>query len=65
MPAYFLGENWRAIRDTSRITSIILGLGSSKDWQLMAVVREQDYTFVANNRADFLSLHGRDLYMRE
>jgi predicted nuclease of predicted toxin-antitoxin system len=36
------------------------GLGSSKDWQLMTVIREQDYTFVANNRSDFLALHGRE-----
>jgi hypothetical protein len=27
-----------------------LGLGSSKDWQLMATIRERDYTFVTNNR---------------
>jgi predicted nuclease of predicted toxin-antitoxin system len=34
-----------------------LGLGSSKDWQLMALVVEQDYTFVTNNRSDFLALY--------
>ena len=34
-----------------------LGLGSSKDWQLMATIRTQDYTFVTNNRSDFLALH--------
>ncbi len=37
-----------------------LGLGSSKDWQLMATIRQQDYTFVTNNRADFLVLHGKE-----
>jgi predicted nuclease of predicted toxin-antitoxin system len=37
-----------------------LGLGSSKDWQLMATIRVQDYTFVTNNRSDFLALHGRE-----
>jgi predicted nuclease of predicted toxin-antitoxin system len=37
-----------------------LGLGSSKDWQLMATVRSQDYTFVTNNRSDFLALYGRE-----
>ena len=37
-----------------------LSLGGSKDWQLMAVIREQDYTFVTNNRSDFLALHGRE-----
>jgi len=38
-----------------------LGLGSSKDWQLMATIRAQDYTFVTNNRSDFLVLHGQEL----
>jgi predicted nuclease of predicted toxin-antitoxin system len=37
-----------------------LGLGSSKDWQLMATIRAQDYTFVTNNRSDFLDLHGQE-----
>ena len=37
-----------------------LGLGSSKDWQLMAVIRQKDYTFVTNNRSDFLALHRRE-----
>jgi predicted nuclease of predicted toxin-antitoxin system len=37
-----------------------LGLGSSKDWQLMATIRAQDYTFVTNNRSDFISLHGQE-----
>jgi predicted nuclease of predicted toxin-antitoxin system len=37
-----------------------LGLGSSKDWELMATIRAQDYTFVTNNRSDFLSLHGQE-----
>jgi predicted nuclease of predicted toxin-antitoxin system len=37
-----------------------LGLGGSKDWQLMAIIRQQDYTFVTNNRSDFLVLHGRE-----
>jgi predicted nuclease of predicted toxin-antitoxin system len=34
-----------------------LGLGSSKDWELMALILEQDYTFVTNNRSDFLALY--------
>jgi predicted nuclease of predicted toxin-antitoxin system len=38
-----------------------LGLGSSKDWQLMATIRAQGYTFVTNNRSDFLTLHGQEL----
>jgi predicted nuclease of predicted toxin-antitoxin system len=37
-----------------------LGLGSSKDWQLMVTIRQQDYTFVTNNRSDFLVLHGQE-----
>jgi predicted nuclease of predicted toxin-antitoxin system len=37
-----------------------LGLGSSKDWQLMATIRALDYTFVTNNRSDFLALHARE-----
>ena len=36
------------------------GLGGSKDWQLMATIRQQDYTFVTNNRSDFLALHGQE-----
>ncbi len=26
----------------------------------MATIREQDYTFVTNNRSDFLALHGQE-----
>jgi predicted nuclease of predicted toxin-antitoxin system len=37
-----------------------LGLGSSKDWQLMDTIRQQEYTFVTNNRSDFLVLHGQE-----
>jgi hypothetical protein len=37
-----------------------LGLGSSKDWQLMATIRAKDYTFVTNNRSDFLVLYGQE-----
>jgi predicted nuclease of predicted toxin-antitoxin system len=36
------------------------GLGGLKDWQLMQVIREQEYTFVTNNRSDFLALHGKE-----
>ena len=36
------------------------GLGGLKDWQLMRVIREQEYTFVTNNRSDFLALHGKE-----
>jgi len=32
-----------------------LGLGGSKDWELMATIRAQDYLFVTNNRSDFLA----------
>jgi predicted nuclease of predicted toxin-antitoxin system len=37
-----------------------LGLGGSKDWQLMATIRQLGYTFVTNNRSDFLVLHGQE-----
>lgn len=37
-----------------------LGLGSSKDWQLMSVVLKEDYTFVTNNRSDFLALYDQE-----
>ena len=34
-----------------------LGLGSSKDRELMRLILEHDYTFVTNNRSDFLALY--------
>lgn len=37
-----------------------LGLGGTKDRQLMSVVLEQDYTFVTNNRFHFLRLYGKE-----
>ncbi|MGB7845226.1 MAG: DUF5615 family PIN-like protein [Candidatus Acidiferrum sp.] len=37
-----------------------LGLGGSKDWELMAIIRAQDYTFVTNNGPDFLALYGQE-----
>ena len=36
-----------------------LGLGSSKDWDLMKLIVERDYTFVTNNPLDFLALYRR------
>ena len=36
------------------------GLCGAKDWEIMRIVREQEYTFVTNNRADFLALHGKE-----
>ncbi len=36
------------------------GLGGLKDWQIMCVIREQEYTFVTNNRSDFLDIHGKE-----
>ena len=36
------------------------GLGGLKDWELMRVIREEEYTFVTNNRSDFLDLHGKE-----
>ena len=37
-----------------------LGLSSTKDWHLLAAIRNKDYTFVTNNRSDFLALYGRE-----
>ena len=37
-----------------------LGLGGSKDWELMATIRAQDYRFVTNNGSDFLALYGQE-----
>ena len=34
-----------------------LALGGTKDWQLMDAILERDYTFVTNNRSDFLALY--------
>jgi predicted nuclease of predicted toxin-antitoxin system len=39
---------------------IYRGLASSTDWQLMVTIRQQDYTFVTNNRSDFLVLFGQE-----
>jgi predicted nuclease of predicted toxin-antitoxin system len=36
------------------------GLGGPKDWQLMETIRGRDYTFVTNNRSDFLVLRGQE-----
>ena len=37
-----------------------LGLGGYKDWQLMAKIRTEEYTFVTNNRIDFTALYGQE-----
>jgi Domain of unknown function (DUF5615) len=39
---------------------IYRGLASSTDWQLMVTIRRQDYTFVTNNRSDFLVFFERE-----
>jgi predicted nuclease of predicted toxin-antitoxin system len=36
-----------------------MGLGGSKDWQIMKTVLRQEYVFVTNNRTDFLTLYGK------
>jgi predicted nuclease of predicted toxin-antitoxin system len=36
-----------------------LGLGGSKDWMLMAFILKHNYTFVTNNRSDFLGLYNK------
>jgi predicted nuclease of predicted toxin-antitoxin system len=37
-----------------------LSLGGLKDWQLLQVIREREFTFVTNNGADFLALLGKE-----
>jgi Domain of unknown function (DUF5615) len=37
-----------------------LSLGGLKDWQLLPVIRERDFTFVTNNAPDFLALLGKE-----
>jgi len=37
-----------------------LGLGGKKDWQLMATIQADEYTFVTNNRSDFSLLYLRE-----
>ena len=37
-----------------------LSLGGLKDWQLLPVIREREYTFVTNNGADFLAPFGKE-----
>jgi len=37
-----------------------LNLGGQKDWQLLPVIREREFTFVTNNGADFLVLFGKE-----
>ena len=37
-----------------------LSLGGLKDWRLLPVIREREYTFVTNNGADFLALFGKE-----
>ena len=36
------------------------GLGDLKDWQLMLVIRGQEYTFVTNNLVDFIGIYGKE-----
>jgi predicted nuclease of predicted toxin-antitoxin system len=37
-----------------------VGLAGRKDWQLMAKIRDADYTFVTNDRSDFSALYKRE-----
>ena len=37
-----------------------LSLGGLKDWELLPVIRERDFTFVTNNGPDFLALLGKE-----
>jgi predicted nuclease of predicted toxin-antitoxin system len=36
------------------------GLNGLKDWQLIRVIRQEEYAFVTNNRADFLELYSKE-----
>jgi len=36
-----------------------LNLGGLKDWQLLPVILEREFTFVTNNGADFVALLGK------
>jgi predicted nuclease of predicted toxin-antitoxin system len=36
------------------------GLGGWKDWQLMPVIRGEEYTFVTNNLVDFVANYGKE-----
>jgi predicted nuclease of predicted toxin-antitoxin system len=37
-----------------------LGMGGYKDWQLMARIRDEEFTLITNNRTDFAALYGRE-----
>jgi predicted nuclease of predicted toxin-antitoxin system len=37
-----------------------LGFGGKKDWQLMPIIRREEYTLVTNNRTDFTALYGKE-----
>ena len=37
-----------------------LSLGGLKDWQLLPIIREREFTLVTNNGADFLALFGKE-----
>ncbi len=37
-----------------------LGFGGYEDWQLMAKIRTEEYTFVTNNRMHFTALYGQE-----
>jgi len=37
-----------------------LSLVGPKDWQLLPIIREREFTFVTNNGADFLALLGKE-----
>jgi len=49
-------------RDAGRLCEHVnfLGLGGHKDWQLMARIRSEDFTFVTNNRTDFIALYAKE-----
>jgi hypothetical protein len=36
-----------------------MGMGGMKDWQLVDLIRRDEYTFVTNNKTDFVALYKR------
>ena len=59
MPTHILSRSSEC-GGSRRASCQYLGLGGSKDWELMATIRTQDYTFVTNNGSDFLAFYGQE-----
>jgi hypothetical protein len=59
MSAHILGAIGARCRLHGRSCQL-LSLGALKDWELLPVIREREFTFVTNNGADFLALLGKE-----